>query len=328
MQKNLKISAIGAGTWGTVIANLLSSKGFDVLIWAREEEVVKSINERHINTLFLKDIKLHKNLRATASIDQAINYADIIINAVPVQFIKNVYSNIYIKTKNKKIIVNLSKGIDTQTLHFPSQILKDIFGQDIYFLSGPNFAIEIAQKKPSATTISGKSQKIRKKLQLIFHTDYFRVYENDDITGCEIAGAVKNVIAIAAGMCDALNLGYNAKAALITRGINEIRRLGKEFGAKDITFFGLAGIGDLVLTCNSKISRNYTAGYEIAKNGRYQDKTHIAEGIFTSKAVHILAQKLKIDMPISEEVYSVIYEMKKPLDALKSLMSRKIKAEF
>ncbi len=328
MQKNLRISTIGAGTWGTVIANLLSSKGFDVLIWAREEEVLKSINEKHINTLFLNGIKLHKNLRATASIDEAINHADIIINAVPVQFIKNVYSNAPIKLKNKKIIVNLSKGIDTNTLQFPSQILKDIFRQEIYSLSGPNFAIEIVQKKPSATTISGKSKKIRKKLQLIFHTDYFRVYENDDIVGCEVSGAVKNVIAIAAGMCDALNLGHNAKAALITRGLNEIRRLGRKLGAKDITFFGLAGIGDLVLTCNSKISRNYTAGYEIAKNGKYHDKIHVVEGIFTVKAVHILANKLKIDMPISEEVYSVIYENKKPFHALKSLMLRKIKPEF
>ncbi|MGC9070603.1 MAG: NAD(P)H-dependent glycerol-3-phosphate dehydrogenase [Elusimicrobiales bacterium] len=326
MKRNLKISVIGAGTWGTTVANLLSEKGEDVVIWAREDDVCKSINTKHINEIFLKNIKLHKKLKATNSIEEALNHADILINAVPVQFMRNVYKST--KTKEKKIIINLSKGIEIKTLSLPSQILKEIFKHDVYTISGPNFAIEIANKKPSATTVSGADEKIRKKIQKLFYTQYLRVYENDDIIGCEVSGAVKNVIAIAGGMCDALNLGYNAKAALITRGLNEIRKLGKKLGAKDITFLGLSGIGDLVLSCNSKMSRNYTAGYEIAKTGKYHQNLHIAEGIFTAKAVYLLSKRLKVEMPISKEVYRVIYEGKKTLDALGSLMSRKIKPEF
>ncbi|MCX7641994.1 MAG: NAD(P)-dependent glycerol-3-phosphate dehydrogenase [Elusimicrobiales bacterium] len=324
---NYNISVIGAGTWGTTIANLLAIKNFKVKIWAKEHDIVKSINHKRENSIFLKGIKLSKNITAFNSIDETLNNANIIINAVPVQYIREVYSNI--KEFNTNVIVlNLSKGIEVKTLKTPSQILKEIFKSDIYILSGPNFAIEIAQKKPAATTIAGEKPKIRKLLQLIFHTSYFRVYENDDIVGCEISGALKNVIAIAAGMCDALELGYNTKAALITRGLNEIRRIGKIFGAKDITFLGLAGIGDLVLTCNSMISRNYQVGYNIVKNGKIIDKLHIAEGIFTSKAVKIISEKFNIEAPISEQVYNVLYRHKSPQKVLKNLMLRRLKSEF
>lgn len=320
-------SVIGAGTWGTAIANLLALKGFKVKLWAREEEVVKSINSKKINNLYLPKIKLSPNIIATSDINEAIDYIDIIVNAVPVQFIRDIFSKIRNLPKNR-IVLNLSKGIEIKTLKTPSEILKEFFGENIYVLSGPNFAIEIAQKKPAATTIAGPDKNIRKKLQKIFFTNYFRVYENDDMIGCEIAGALKNVIAIAAGMCDALSLGYNTKAALITRGLNEIRKLGKAKGARDITFLGLAGIGDLVLTCNSIISRNYQAGYQISKNGRFTDKIHIAEGIYTAKAAYLLSKKLKVDMPITKEVFNVIYKNKKPIEALNTLMKRSLKSEF
>lgn len=323
----MKISVIGAGTWGTTIANLLALKGINIILWAREKEIVKSINSKKINKLYLPNIKLSKNIIATSNINEAIQHTEIIVNAVPVQFIRKVFSKI--KNISKDVIVlNLAKGIEIKTLKTPSELLKEFFINNIYILSGPNFAIEISQKKPAATTIAGPDKNIRKELQKIFHTDYFRVYENDDIVGCEIAGALKNVIAIAAGMCDALNLGHNTKAALITRGLNEIRKLGKAKGAKDITFLGLAGIGDLVLTCNSSISRNYTAGYNIAKHGKIKNDIHIPEGIYTAKAAYLLSKKLNIDMPITREVFKVIYRKKKPIKALKELMKRSLKSEF
>lgn len=329
MIKKMKISVLGAGAWGTTIANLLAHKGFDVLIWAREKSVKKSINEKNENKIFLKGIKLSKKLIATNNLSN-ISDSDIIINAIPTQYIRPTLKDI--KIKENAIILSLSKGIEINTYERPSEILHDIFHKDVYVLSGPNFAVEISKKKPAATTIAGKDEKIRKILQEILKTEYLRVYENDDVIGTEIGGAVKNVIAIAAGMSDKLNLGHNTKAALITRGLNEIRKLGKKLGAKDITFLGLSGIGDLILTCNSNISRNYSLGYKIA-SGKEPLKTisemkQIAEGAKTAKALYKLSKKLSIEMPISVEVYRVIYEGKSPQKALETLMTRKPKPEF
>ncbi|MEF3280811.1 MAG: NAD(P)-dependent glycerol-3-phosphate dehydrogenase [Elusimicrobiota bacterium] len=326
-----KISVIGAGTWGTTVAKILSEKGFNVVIWAREAEVINSINLKHENEIFLKGIKLPKKLKAVHNISDAISESKLLINAVPTQYIRTTLTSYGIAFKGN-IILSLSKGIELKTFERPSEILYQIFKKPTYVLSGPNFAIEIANKMPAATTIAGPDRAERKKLQKILNCKYFRVYENDDIVGTELSGALKNVIAIAAGMCDALGLGNNTKAALITRGLNEIRKFGKKFGAKDITFLGLSGIGDLLLTCNSKISRNYSVGYNLGKGKKLkefiQNTTHIAEGIKTSKAVYELSKKIGIEMPITNEVYYVIYHSKKPEDALKSLMSRRLKSEF
>ncbi len=332
MYEKTEIGVIGAGSWGTTIANLLSEKGFKVKIWAKEREVIKSINEKNENDIFLRGIKLHKKLKAFKNIEEIFT-SNIIIVAVPTQYIRATLTK-YTETlsKNKSIILSLAKGIELNTFERPSEILKEIFKKDIYVLSGPNFAIEIAQKKPAASTVAGKDKKIRKYIQRTLNTEYFRVYENDDVIGTEIGGAVKNVIAIAAGMADALELGNNAKAALITRGLNEIRRLGKKLGAKDITFLGLSGMGDLILTCNSKISRNYTFGYLIGKGEKKEEiltkSKYEIEGVKTAKALKEFSKTLKIEMPISNEVYYVIYENKKPQQALKSLMNRKLKEEF
>lgn len=328
---NLNIAIIGAGAWGTTIAKILSEKGFNAYIWAREKEVVNSINKYKENKFFLKDIKLPKNIQASNDLNYVLYNKDIIINAIPTQFIRNVFGFVNHKKINSYII-SLSKGIELNTFKRPSEILKEIFKKDIYVLSGPNFASEIAQKKPAATTIAGKEKNIRKHLQNIFNTNYFRVYENDDIIGVEIAGAVKNVIAIASGMVEQLGYGNNTKAALITRGLNEIRKLGKKLGAKDITFMGLSGIGDLFLTCNSNISRNYTVGIKVAKGEKLEKilkrTNQIAEGVKTAKAVYELSNKIDVDMPITKEVYLVLYHNKRPTDALKSLMTRTLKSEF
>ncbi len=331
MRENHSITVLGAGAWGTTIAALLAEKGFKTTIWSREDKVVEEINEKHLNTFFLKGISLPTFLKASKDLPELFNRADIIVNAIPTQYIRNTLSPLKLKA-DKKIILSVSKGIELETFKRPSQILGEILKKEVYVISGPNFATEIAQHKPAATVISGPSQKIREKLQKIFSTEYFRVYENKDITGTEIAAAMKNVIAIAAGISDAIGLGYNAKAALITRGLNEIRLLGKKMGARDMTFMGLSGIGDLLLTCNSGLSRNYTLGRKIGegiKPGQILSQMkQVAEGAKTSEALSKLAHKLGIEMPITKEVYLIIYHNKQPMKALKSLMGRKIGPEF
>mgnify|MGYP001033641870 CR=1 FL=1 len=326
------IAVIGAGSWGTTLASLLSKKGFDVIIWAREKEIVDSINNKKENTVYLPGISLSENLICTDDLFEAIKKARFIINVVPTQFIRNVFSQIKNKINDENIIVSASKGIEKNTLKTPSQILEEILNKKIYVLSGPSFAIEVAKEKPTAVTISGESIKERLLLQEIFSTNYFRVYEHDDPIGAEIGGAVKNVIAIASGICDALELGNNARAALITRGLHEIMRLGKKMGAKERTFSGLSGLGDLFLTCTSTLSRNYTVGYRLGKGETFEEITKsmrsVAEGVETSQSALELSKKLEIEMPITEQVYQVIYEGKDPKKATEDLMNRTLKPEF
>jgi glycerol-3-phosphate dehydrogenase (NAD(P)+) len=326
------IAVIGAGSWGTTLASLLSKKGFDVIIWAREREIVDSINNKRENTVYLPGISLPDNLICTDDLFEAIKKARFIINVVPTQFIRNVFSQLKNKINEDNIIVSASKGIEKNTLKTPSQILEEILNKKIYVLSGPSFAIEVAKEKPTAVTISGANINERLLLQEIFSTHYFRVYEHDDPIGAEIGGAIKNVIAIASGICDALELGNNARAALITRGLHEIMRLGEKIGAKQRTFSGLSGLGDLFLTCTSTLSRNYTVGYRLGKGETFEEitksKRSVAEGVETSQSAMELSKKLEIEMPITEQVYQVIYEGKDPKKATDDLMNRTLKPEF
>ncbi|MDI1471118.1 MAG: NAD(P)H-dependent glycerol-3-phosphate dehydrogenase [Thermodesulfovibrio sp.] len=326
------IAVIGAGSWGTTLASLLSKKGFDVIVWAREKEIVDSINNKRENIVYLPGISLPESLICTDDLFEAIKKARFIINVVPTQFIRNVFSQLKNKINDENIIVSASKGIEKNTLKTPSQILEEILNKKIYVLSGPSFAIEVAKEKPTAVTISGANIKERLLLQEIFSTHYFRVYEHDDPIGAEIGGAVKNVIAIASGICDALELGNNARAALITRGLHEIMRLGKKMGAKERTFSGLSGLGDLFLTCTSTLSRNYTVGYRLGKGETFEEITKsmrsVAEGVETSQSAMELSKKLEIEMPITEQVYQVIYEGKDPKKATDDLMNRTLKPEF
>ena len=326
------IAVIGSGSWGTTLASLLSKKGFDVILWARKKEVAESINLHKENTFYLQGIPLHENLFCTNNIFEAVKKARFIVSVVPTQFIRNVFSPLKDTINGDTIIVSASKGIEKKSLKTPSQFLSEIFNRNIYVLSGPTFAIEVAQEKPTAVTISGHDSEERLLLQEIFSTSYFRVYEHDDPIGSEIGGAVKNIIAIASGICDALNLGNNARAALITRGLQEIIRLGKRLGAKEITFSGLSGLGDLFLTCTSNLSRNYTVGFRLGRGETVEEISKsmrsVAEGIETSLSVMQLSLKLNIEMPITEQVYRVIYEHKNPQEAAKDLMNRTLKPEF
>ncbi len=326
------IAVIGAGSWGTTLAFLLSKKGFDVTLWAREPELAEAINSKRENFLYLPNIKLPENLYCTNFVTEAIKKARFIVNVVPTQHIRAVFSQIAGQLNGESIVVSASKGIEKSTLKTPSMILEEILGKKVYVLSGPSFAIEVAQEKPTAVTVSGPERKERLLLQEIFNTSYFRVYEHDDPLGAEIGGAVKNVIAIAAGICDALQLGNNARAALITRGLHEIMRLGKKMGAKEITFSGLSGLGDLFLTCTSTLSRNYTVGYRLGSGETMQQISasmrSVAEGVETCVSAMQLSQTLNVEMPISSEIYKVIYEGKSPREAASDLMNRALKPEF
>jgi len=326
------ILVVGAGSWGTTLAAMLANKGFDVLLWAHEEEIVEQINNDRTNDVYLPDIKLPFDLRATTNLADAVAPARYIVNAVPTQYIRSVFLPLKRHLSNESVIVSVSKGIEIGTLLTPSQILKEILGRPVSVLSGPSFAKEVIARKPTAVTLAAEDKKTGLLLQELFNTDYFRVYTHDDIIGVEFGGALKNVVAIAAGISDGMGLGYNARAALITRGLSEIARLGIRMNAKEMTFSGLSGLGDLVLTCTGSLSRNYTVGLKLGQGMKLSEITgqmpQIAEGVATTLSAHDLSKKQEVDMPITEQVYFTLYEDKPPTEALNDLMNRSLKMEF
>ncbi len=322
----------GAGSWGTTLAALLAEKGFDVLLWAFEKKVVEEINTNRTNSTYLPDVTLPDDLRATNYLAEAVATARYIISAVPTQYIRPVFHSLGTRLSPEATIVSVSKGIEIGTLLTPSMVLKEMLGRPVAVLSGPSFAKEVLNRKPTAVTLATEDKKTGLILQELFNTDYFRVYTHDDIVGVECGGALKNVVAIASGICDGLGLGYNARAALITRGISEIARLGASMGARKVTFSGLSGLGDLVLTCTGALSRNYTVGYKLGQGMKLTEITgqtqQIAEGIATTLSVHQLSKKFDIDMPITGQVYLTLYENKSPSDTVRDLMNRSLKMEF
>jgi len=326
------ILVAGAGSWGTTLAAMLADKGFDVLLWAHEEEIVEQINNDRTNNVYLPDIKLPFDLRATHDLVAAAATARYIVNAVPTQYIRSVFLPLKTLLNCDSVIVSVSKGIEIGTLLTPSLILKEILGRPVSVLSGPSFAKEVLDRKPTAVTLAAEDKKTGLLLQEVFNTDYFRVYTHDDIIGVEFGGALKNVVAIAAGICDGMGLGYNARAALITRGLSEIARLGLRMNAQKMTFSGLSGLGDLVLTCTGGLSRNYSVGFKLGQGMKLNDITgqmpQIAEGVATTLAAHDLSKKQELDMPITKQVYLTLYEGKPPSEALSDLMNRSLKMEF
>lgn len=329
---NSYISVIGAGAWGTTLASLLAEKGYDVTLWTYESELAEYINNNRINNIYLPDILLPPNLKCTNDIIEATANARYVLNAVPTQHIRSVFSKIKSFLRDEAVLITASKGIEIGTLLTPSQILKEVIDRPVAVLSGPSLAREVALKLPTAVTLAAEDKKTRLLLQEIFNTDYFRVYTHDDIIGAEIGGALKNVIAIAAGICEGLGLGHNSRAALITRGLYEIKRLGVLMNAKEITFFGLSGLGDLVLTCTSNLSRNFTVGYNLGMGKKLQEiidsARFIAEGVTTTQSAYDLSKKYNIEMPITEQVYLTLYKDKPCADAVRDLMHRSLKSEF
>jgi len=323
-----KIAVIGAGAWGTTLANLIAEKGIPVHLWAKEQELVNDINSKQENTFFLKDKKLSKHITASNSIQEVIADCGFIITAVPSQYLRSVVKSFApFLTVNKPIIVDLAKGIEHNTLKRMSEILdEEIPGEKtIVALSGPNHAEEVSRKMPTATVAASEDESSLKKVVEILSTDYFKVFPHNDIIGVEICAALKNIAAIATGVSTGIGYGDNGAASIITLALAEMSRVGRFFGAKRATCYGLAGVGDLVATCMSKHSRNRYVGTEIAKGKTFDQikiemKGQVAEGVYTAKSVYELSKKQNIELPLTTQVYKVLYENKDIKKAISDLI--------
>ena len=326
------ISVIGAGAWGTTLACLLAKKGYDTVIWALEEDVANEINASGKNTAYLPDVELPKTLRATSDIAEAVSKARFVLNVVPTQHTRSVMEQASKHMEENSIVISASKGIENSTYLTVSAIIRKVTGKNVAVLSGPSFAAEVTKNLPTAVTLAAEDYTTGLMLQEIFNTDYFRVYTHHDTLGVELGGALKNVMAVASGISEGLGLGNSARSALITRSLAEMSRLGVSMGANENTFMGLSGIGDLVLTCSSPLSRNYTVGYRLGQGETLEDimegRKSVAEGVHTAKAAFELSQMQNVDMPIVEQVYHVIYEDKPAVEAVTDLMRRAPKPEF
>lgn len=332
-----KISVLGAGSWGTAIASLLAQKGFDSTLWSRSSSIATSIAENRENRTYLPGVRLPENLTATSSLEESLKGSTLVVCAVPSHGVRGVFERARDFVPQDAIVASASKGIEDETLLTPAGILKELLRgvlekhPEVVVLSGPSFAKEVSMKLPTAVSAASASAETASEAQKIFSAPYFRVYTNPDVPGVELGGALKNVIAIASGISDGLRLGNNARAALITRGLAEMTRLGVKMGANPATFSGLSGVGDLVLTCTAPLSRNYTVGVSIGEGRSLNEITSgmrmVAEGVKTSKAARALALEKKVEMPITEAVYSVLYKRKPPEEAVYDLMTRGLKDE-
>ena len=325
-----RIGVVGAGSWGTALANLLALKGYEVDLWAYEPEVKADIINHRENKLFLPHIVLSENIVPSNDLGQVVSNNKIILIVVPSHTMREVARNMADHMSKETIVITATKGIEDGTyltmFGVLEQTLPMLDVNNLVVLSGPSFAKEVACKVPTAISIACKNLAVATRVQHIFATDYFRVYVNDDPIGLELGGAVKNIIAIAAGFVDGMGLGLNTRAAVITRGLAEIRRLGMRLGANPHTFSGLSGVGDLILTCTGDLSRNYTVGKELGQGKTIADiqakRRTVAEGVRNTKSVYNLSKKLGIELPIINEVYMALYEGSTPEKAVRRLMTR------
>ena len=331
-----KVAVLGAGAWGTALAKALADKGGEVTIWGRNERDVRDINEKHENVHYLPKATLPPNLRATTDMKAALDGAEMVVFVAPSHATREVAKTAASLLPRGVPIVSATKGIENESLMFVDQILADVLPKELHpqfaHLSGPSFAKELAAKHPTAVVIAATDDGVRDVVMRRFHLPYLRTYGSDDVIGVECGGALKNVIAIASGVIDGLGLGYNTRAALITRGLAEVARLSAARGGSPLTLAGLAGMGDLVLTCTGELSRNRTVGVEMGKGRKLPDVLatlgHVAEGVKTAKSAFDLANKLNVDMPITREVYACLYEDKSAEQAVVDLMARELGPEF
>lgn len=330
-----KVSVIGAGSWGTAIAFVLAENGHDCLLWARRREQVDEIKNEHTNEAYLKGITLPSNLTATTNLQRAAEHSDVIVIGVPSKGIRSICQDLAQYIDEPKLIAHISKGIEPDTHKRISEMIEEELTaekiRDIVVLSGPSHAEEVVLRHPTTVTAAAAQAQSAKEIQDLFMNQYFRVYTNDDVVGVEIGAALKNVIALGAGISDGLGYGDNAKAALITRGLTEISRLGIQMGANPLTFSGLTGLGDLIVTCTSVHSRNWRAGNMLGKGQTLDEVTKnmgmVIEGVRTTKAAYQLAQKYNVSMPITEALYKVLFEDIAPKEAVDQLMTRMKKQE-
>jgi glycerol-3-phosphate dehydrogenase (NAD(P)+) len=330
-----RIGVIGAGAWGTALSMLLADKGHDVTLWMYEKDLAEETSRTRENRVYLPGFALPASIKVTSSMETAVAGRAVVLSVVPSHTARLVAKQFAPLLSKSAIIVSASKGIEIDSLMPLSDMFRDILPKEFHnrlcFLSGPSFAKEVAQKMPTAVALASYDPAIGRKAQDIFSNAYFRVYTNPDVIGVELGGSLKNVVAIAAGVLEGMGYGYNTAAALLTRGLAEMARLGVAMGGNLQTFSGLAGMGDLVLTCTGGLSRNRTLGVRLGKGEKLDDimkgaKT-VAEGVKTAKAARDLARKYDVDMPVVDEVYLILYEGKDPKRAVKDLMTRELKGE-
>jgi glycerol-3-phosphate dehydrogenase (NAD(P)+) len=329
------ISVIGAGAWGTALAHLLATKGFNIRLWAHEPEVVEAIQTSRENSWYLPGVVLPNSIQATNNLADVVQRTDLLLLSVPSHAMSSMVSSLCPLLRQVIPITIATKGIEEGTLQLMSQVVEGHLPQkwhsSLTVLTGPSFATEVSRWKPTTILLAGRDFNLVNRLQQVFLTPQFRVYAGRDIIGAQLGGALKNVMAIAAGIVDGLDLGFNARAALITRGLAEMIRLGRALGGDTATFYGLSGLGDLVLTCTGSLSRNYQVGVQLAKGhdaASVQSATRtVAEGIPTTRAAMALAEKHKVDMPIVRGIYRVLFEKQNPRHVVSDLMSRTAKGE-
>lgn len=332
MKKN-KIMVLGGGSWGTALASLLAKNKEEVFFWVRNKEQFKLIKETRENKKYLPNIKIPDTVKVVNSYREAIDICNIVVLAIPSQNIRGLLVELKDYLSNSTLVVNVSKGIEQKTLKTISEVCKEIIPNNPYIvLSGPSHAEEVGKDLPTTVVAASENKNYAKKIQEIFTSNTFRVYTNEDVKGVELGGSLKNVIAIASGISDGLGYGDNTKAALMNRGIIEISRLADKLGADKMTFLGLAGIGDLIVTCTSMHSRNRRAGILIGKGKSVEEAIKevgmVVEGIYTTEAAFKLAKENNVEMPIVEELYKIIYEGKKAKESVDSLMTRDKKDEL
>jgi glycerol-3-phosphate dehydrogenase (NAD(P)+) len=338
MTNNPKIAVIGAGSWGTAIAGFLSGKGYETLLWGHRADTIRDLIRDGENRKYLPGLIFNNNLKPTADIGEAVKDAHIVCMVVPSHGFREVFCDIVDLLEPGSQVISAVKGIENGTLMTMSQIMSELVdsrrkdsGITLSVLSGPSFAREVADGLPAAVTIGSRDKKSAKELQIVFSTEKLRVYTSTDVIGIEICAAFKNIVAIAAGISDGIGFGLNSRAAIITRGLAEICRLGMKMGAKKDTFSGLSGVGDLILTCTGDLSRNRSVGIQLGKGRSLEeilrDMKMVAEGIKTTLSGYHLSQKYNIEMPILEQVYQILYEKKDCATAVRDLIGRELKEE-
>jgi glycerol-3-phosphate dehydrogenase (NAD(P)+) len=333
-----RVAVIGAGAWGTALAIALGRKNEHAIrLWANEPEVVESVTARRINERFLPGFELPSPVEATHDLSAALEGAEIVVSVMPSQYCRALFERIAPELKPQTLVVSCTKGLENKTLLRMTDVIGDVlrrqkFTPRVGALSGPSFAKEVARGDPTAVTVASVDSELARAVQQAFNSSRFRVYTNDDVIGVELGGALKNIIAIAAGVCDGLGLGHNSVAALITRGLAEIARLVVACGGRLDTMAGLAGLGDLVLTCTGDLSRNRSVGVELGKGRKLPEiiagmHGAVAEGVFTTKAAVGLAHKHTVEMPITEQMFAILEQGKPPQRAIEELMTRAARAE-
>ena len=332
----MRAAVIGGGSWGTALASVLASNGHDAVVWAHDASVARALAEKHQNPKYLSGLQLPDKVTGTHDMAQALAGAELVVAVSPSHVTRSVMRDALPSLPRATPLVCATKGIENESLLTMYEVLEDVLPAELHpyicCLSGPSFAKETVQRMPTAVVVASPWEKLAQKVQKMFSNDYFRVYTSVDVAGVELGGSLKNVCAIAAGISDGMGFGSNTRAAIMTRGLAELVRLAVKRGANPLTLSGLAGMGDLVLTCTGELSRNRTVGLGLGRGQKLSEvlagMTQVAEGVRTAKSVHDLAAKLSVEMPLHEAIYRILYEDLHPKAALQSLTSRELKSEF